>query len=160
MYLLPLLAFGLLLNVNQLEARSSFHDPFGRDSIWSPFALLDDTAGFPEIMTRTNSSGINMYEDEEHIVVQASLPGLELDEIDITFERGSLGIRGEKKYEENNKERNYYHKCSNNYAYNIQIPRKIDESKDPIASYKNGLMTVVFDKAESSKPKKIKIQSK
>jgi HSP20 family protein len=101
-----------------------------------------------------------MYEDAGHVVVEANLPGVDPEAVDVTYDRGKLLIRAERESKKENQERNYYHKSMNSFAYNIEIPSNVDESKNPLAEYKNGLMTIKFEKSETSKPKKIKVEKK
>ena len=44
-------------------------------------------------------SGLSVSEDENHVFVEAALPGLKADEIEMTFDKGILWIKAEKKEE-------------------------------------------------------------
>lgn len=160
--ILPLIAFGFLVHSAPLNARDASAKEVvnSNQSFWSPFALLEEANKFPSFASIGAASGLSMYEEADHLVVQANLPGLEAEEIEVTFDRGSLHIKGERREEKKKDDRNYYHKSRNAFAYNVEIPSNIDESKSPTAEYKNGLMTITFEKSESAKPKKIKIQKR
>lgn len=43
------------------------------------------------------SKGLSIYEDRDHVFVEASLPGIPSENIDISFENCRLSIKGEKK---------------------------------------------------------------
>ncbi|MDR3623579.1 MAG: Hsp20/alpha crystallin family protein [Chlamydiales bacterium] len=123
----------------------------------SPFALVDSdfwTGDFAK------SSGLSVSEDKSHVYVEAALPGLKSDNIEVSFEKGVLWVKGEKKEEEKDKEKKFYRKASSSFSYRVAIPGQIDEKKEPEAVYKDGVMRVTFAKAQVSQPKKIQIKSK
>lgn len=160
--LLSLILLGSLFATGPIYAKEgSVRDLVNSSqSTWNPFALLEQASHFPSFSNLGGTSGITMYEDEAHVVVEANLPGVDLESVDVTYDRGRLLIRAERESEKEGKDRSYYHKSMNSFAYNIEIPSNIDESKNPLADYKNGLMTIRFEKSEGSKPKKIEVQKK
>jgi HSP20 family protein len=105
---------------------------------------------------QSNQGGLTVSEDDQCVYVSASLPGVDEKDIDITFDKGVLWIKGETKLVE--EKRKYYRKASSNFAYSISIPGDINSSIEPDATYKNGVMTVVFTKTPQSQPKKIAIK--
>lgn len=90
------------------------------------------------------STGLSIYEDENHVFVEAFLPGIPSDKIKLSFDSGCLSIEGEKKEEEIN--RKYHKKASSSFYYSTAVPSYIDESKEPEATYKDGVMKVKFFK--------------
>src|SRR5690349_1668784 len=87
------------------------YDPFGRamslrqmmDSLLSDaFVMPRDSQGSP-----AGSAPLDMYEEGDTLVVEAGLPGIKPEDIDVNVERGMLTIRGESKSENEHKERNY-----------------------------------------------------
>ncbi len=107
----------------------------------------------------TNMSGLSISEDDTKIYIEASLPGIDPNNIDITFQDGNLWVRGEEKEEEKDKERKYYRQASRAFSYRIAVPGDIDNSIDPSATYKHGVMTIAFMKSPKSQPKKIQVKS-
>jgi HSP20 family protein len=99
---------------------------------------------------------VSLSEDKEHVFVEAALPGLKESEIEVTFEKGILWIRGEKKEEEDNKK--YHYRASRSYSYHIALPETIDTKKEINAKYEKGILHVTFDKAEGEVAKKITIK--
>lgn len=111
---------------------------------------------FPSWLEEGQESGLTISEDDKNVYVEASLPGLKPEEIEVTFERGVLWIRGEKKEEE--KRKKYYRKASSTFSYRVHVPGAIDEQKEPDATYKDGIMKVSFSKTNGAKARKIKIK--
>jgi len=92
----------------------------------------------------SQSMGLSIYEDKNHVFVEASLPGIPSDKIELSFDNGRLSIEGKKKEEE--KDRKYHKKSSSSFYYSAVIPSYVDEQKEPEATYKEGVMTIKFFK--------------
>lgn len=104
-------------------------------------------------------SGLSVSEDDTHVYVEAAVPGLKSDEIEMTFDQGILWIKGEKKEETEDKTKKYYRKALSSFSYRISVPGNIDLSSQPSATYKNGVLRVTFVKTSKSQPKKIPIKT-
>lgn len=104
-------------------------------------------------------SGLSVSEDEDNVYVEAAVPGLKPDDIEISYNQGILWIKGEKKEETDGKSKKFYRKAMSAFSYRVAIPGAIDESKPPEASYKHGMIHVAFAKAKLNQPKKIPIKS-
>lgn len=125
---------------------------FNFPSIWN-----DDEDLMP--LTSNASSGLSISEDDKNIYVEASVPGIDPKNIDITFHDGNLWINGETKEEESDKIRKYYRQATKSFSYRVAVPGEIDQNQEPIATYKHGVMKVAFVKSPQSQPKKIQIKT-
>lgn len=105
----------------------------------------------------TNTSGLSISEDDERVYVEAQMPGLETEDIEVTYHKGELWLRGQKKEEEENKKKKYYRYASTNFNYRFSVPGDVDEQEEPYAEYKNGVMKVTFNKLAEEQPKKITV---
>ncbi len=119
-------------------------------SIWND----DDTW----LTSPTSPSGLSVFEDDKKIYIEASLPGIDPKNIEITFQDGYLWIRGESKEEDKDKTKKYYRQASKSFSYRVAVPGDIDNSSDPAATYKHGIMTVAFMKSPKAQPKKIQVK--
>lgn len=104
-------------------------------------------------------SGISVSEDEKNVYVAAALPGVDEKNIDITFNKGILWIKGETREEETDKKRKYYRRATGSFSYRVAVPGEIDLAVEPEAVFKNGVMTVQFSKSPQSQPRKISVKS-
>jgi len=123
-----------------------------------PFSLfenVDDDWDFHEF---TSPSGLTVYEDDQHVYIEAALPGIKIEEIDMIFDKGVLWIKADKKEESEDKKKKYYRKAISSFSYRIAVPGDIDESKEPDATCSNGILKVAFSKTKQSTPKKIPIK--
>ena len=113
--------------------------------------------GWPEHFSEP--SGLSVYEDDKYVTIEAAIPGLEPDEIDMTFDKGILWIKGEKKAAPENTTRKYYRKALSFFSYRIAVPGNVDEDHAPEATCEHGVLQVVFTKAVLSEPRKILIRN-
>jgi HSP20 family protein len=125
-----------------------------------PFPFLSDEEQKALSAPFANGSNLSVYEDDKAVYVEAALPGLNTNEIEVTFQKGVLSIQGNKKEEQEDKKRKYYRKASTMYSYQVAIPGNIDESQEPQAEFKNGIMKITFVKQKKAEPKRIPIKNK
>ncbi len=102
---------------------------------------------------------VDMVENKDDFIVKASIPGINPEDLDISYADDTLTIKGEVKSDNEVKE-NQYHLRERRYgsfARSITLPIKI--IGDAIeASYQNGIVTLRLPKAEEVKPKRIAIK--
>jgi HSP20 family protein len=107
-----------------------------------------------------SSTGVSLYEDKDHLYVELAVPGLVSDEIQISFEKGVLWVKGESKKTEDKekKEIKYHFTSSQSFSYRVPLPAKVDEAQTPNAKLKNGVLKVIFEKARATRPQHIQIK--
>lgn len=103
------------------------------------------------------SPACNTYEDERSYWVQAALPGLRREDIEIVVEDQVLTIKGERK-EEASKDRSYFVREFNRGSFDrsFKLPNTADQGK-VTATYQDGVLTVELPKREETKPRRITI---
>lgn len=101
-------------------------------------------------------NGLSVSEDEKNVYVEAAVPGIDPAEVEVTFDKGVLTIRAEKKEEEKGK--TYQRHATRSFFYRA-APEDVDQKKEPQAICKNGVMTVTFAKVPEAKPKKIAVKT-
>ena len=102
---------------------------------------------------------INILEKENAVLITADLPGLSAADVEVTVDRGSLVIRGERKLDET-AEGETYHRVERLYGSferSFKLPNSIDSSKIE-ARFRNGEMVLTLPKREESKPRTVKIE--
>ncbi len=120
--------------------------------------LTDDFLG--ESFNEIETQNVSISEDDTHYFVEANVPGLAEEDIELSLNEGVLWIKGEKNEEVENKKRKYYSKTTRSYSYRIAVPGDIDESVEPEATYKDGVIAISFPKAKKAEPKKISVKRK
>lgn len=151
---------------------------------WEPFAslrdemdrLFDDFAlrwpmgplarhGWPTPMRgwTTAAPAVDVVDLEKEIQVRAELPGMADKDVDVEISDKMLTIRGEKKEEreEGEKEGRYYlsERRYGSFERSLRIPAGADQDKAN-ARFSNGVLTITFPKTAKAlkKPKKVKVK--
>lgn len=132
-------------------------DPFTQKFLTLPSAFLNDDENW--LTTHNTASNVAVSEDEKNVYVEAGLPGIDPKDVDITFEKGYLWIKGEAKETEEDKKRKYYRHATRSFSYRIAIPGDIDLNAEPTATNDHGVTKVTFAKAAKAQPKKIQIKT-
>lgn len=126
---------------------------FPMDSHWENFPFRFDDES---VSIASHSSGLSVYEEGNHVVVEAALPGVESEDIEVSQTHGFLLIEGEKKEEE--KKRKYYRQAVRFFNYRVPLPEKVDMSAEPETAFKDGVMKISFKKGKN-KGKSIPIKN-
>ena len=103
---------------------------------------------------------VNVWFNDEGLVVSAEMPGVKSDDLDINVQRDNLTISGILGSEELPEEAVYHRKerGSGQFSRTIQMPFSVNPDKVE-ASFKQGVLTIRLPRVEAEKPKKIKIKS-
>ena len=104
------------------------------------------------------SSGLTVSEDDGHVYVEAAVPGIDPDKLEVTYDKGVLWIRGSEEQKSEDKGRKYYRQASNSFSYRIVVPGNVDEAAEPDVVCKNGIMKVTFIKVPETQPKKLTVR--
>lgn len=108
--------------------------------------------------TNSEPSGLGISEDKDSVIIEAALPGLKENEIEISIEKGILFIKGDRNQTEEDKEKKIYRRTAHSFSYRVPLPTQIDEHKEPVASYNDGLLYIKFAKSKQAESKKIVIK--
>jgi len=103
---------------------------------------------------------VNIWANEDNVLVTSELPGYEKDEVDISLAGDVLKINGTRKAPECG-ENDCFHRQERNYGVfsrEFQMPYAVDTTKVD-ATFHNGVLNISLHRAEETKPKKIKIIS-
>ena len=104
---------------------------------------------------------VNVREDDGHVIAEVELPGMSEKDIEVTVNRDTLRISGEKKQKEETKEENYYCMESSYGSFDrlVDLPTEVDEEKAE-AQFNKGVLTVKMPKSREAKTKSKKIPVK
>ena len=128
---------------------NSLFDDFFYPSVWEDFhSSLSDW-----------NPTVDIYENDDQIVVKADLPGVEKKDIHVDVKNNMLTIKGERSSESESKKQNFYHRerALGKFERSLTLPSKVDTEKIN-ASYKDGVLKIEIPKPESQKPKHITVQ--
>ncbi|MCC5814622.1 MAG: Hsp20/alpha crystallin family protein [Leptospira sp.] len=131
-------------------------------SIWRDFDKLNEAITRSFLETSSLSSSVypplNVYTKEDEAFVQAFLPGVSREEIDLSVKENVLTIKGKKMEEELSEGTEVHIReiYSGEFTRSLELPFRIDAEK-VTADYKDGVLGILVPRAEEDKPKKIKI---
>lgn len=102
---------------------------------------------------------VDVFESDNHeFVIKAELPDMKRDDINVTFENGTLTLSGERRAEyETSRDR--FHRIERqhgSFSRSFTLPATVDASRIA-ASYKDGVLTVRVPQREDAKPKQIAV---
>lgn len=102
---------------------------------------------------------LDAYVTPEEIVIVANVPGVKPDSVEIMIEGDTLTVRGERPAPLENVDYVMQERPFGKFqrTLNINIPVDADKAE---ARYDNGLLTLVIPKAETIRPRTIKVESK
>ncbi len=125
---------------------------------WNFPTFLDDE----EFSDLTVTEGLDVYETDNDVVVEAAVPGLREKDVNVTFEDGVLRINGRREEtEEEKQKKKVVHRLQkiSAFDYTATLPRPIDGAKIE-AEIDNGVLIVKAPIAPEAKPKKITVKAR
>jgi HSP20 family protein len=103
---------------------------------------------------------LNVREDAQAFHVEAEVPGLKLEDVEVTFMDGELSIRGERKdLPVEGAEYHLRERRVGSFGRTVRLPVDVDADRI-LASMEDGILTLTLPKAEAAKPRKISVQRK
>jgi HSP20 family protein len=101
---------------------------------------------------------VDIYDNDENIVITAELPGIDKEDIVIDVKDGVLSLKGERSSENEVKEKTYYRRerTFGKFERIFRLPADIDPEKIS-ADYKDGVLKIDIPKPEEQKPKQITV---
>ena len=139
----------------------------GELSPWAPLRdlegqfnrLFGELARDYDLFDRGWAPAVDLKENEQEYTLEADLPGMKKDEIEITVMDNAITLKGERKHETETKEKDY-HRVERRYGSferTFEIPGGFDADKIA-ARFDNGVLKVTLPKREEAKPKQIDVK--
>ena len=127
-----------------------------------PLARLFDTffgdMQGEEVSNRGWVPPVDIQETEDGYKLQAELPGLTKEDIQITLENNVLRLSGERKLEKDVRKESYHRieRTYGTFSRAFALPQQVN-GEGVHAAFENGVLTITVPKAEQAKPRKISI---
>jgi len=122
-------------------------------------SLFQDFAGDNQAVTAASfAPAVDVYENGEKVVLKLDIPGIKEEDLDIRVENQTLTVRGERKFESEEKEENF-HRIERRYGSFFRaftLPSTVDTDSAQ-ASYNAGVLKLELSKKPEAQPKQIKI---
>jgi len=114
--------------------------------------------GDSPLTTASFVPAVDIYEDSKKVVLKLEVPGIEEKDLDVRVENNTLTVKGERKFEKEEKEENF-HRIERRYGTffrSFTLPSTVD-SEHINASYTNGILKLELSKKPEAQPKQIKV---
>jgi HSP20 family protein len=122
----------------------------------SLFRDLND--GDDALTTASFVPAVDIYEDALKVVLKLEVPGIEEKDLDVRVENHTLTVKGERKFEAEEKEQNF-HRIERRYGSFYRaftLPSTVD-TENVKAKYAAGVLKLELAKKAEAQPKQIKI---
>ena len=106
------------------------------------------------------SPSVDIYENKDNIVLEAELPGMKSEDVNISIENNILTISGERKFEKKDDSDNF-HRVERGYGSftrSFTLPPTVS-SENATAEFENGILHLTLAKREEAKPRRIEIKA-
>ena len=132
---------------------------------WDPFRQLERVSRLFDLRDRDGGEmavrrfEVDVREDEEHYFIEANLPGVSKENVDLTVEDGVLTISAQNERDEERKDENFHirEREIGKFSRSFRLPSEVD-TESVNATLSNGVLTVTLDKAETARPRKITVK--
>jgi HSP20 family protein len=125
-----------------------FSDFFGRE--WTPDEFAFRGRGMP---------ALNVWEDEQNLYAEAEVPGLTMDDLDLTVVGGELTIRGERKgFEQEGVVHHRREREVGTFSRVVRLPVEVDVDRVQ-ANLEHGVLRITLPKSAGARPRKIEVKS-
>jgi HSP20 family protein len=118
----------------------------------------DFNEGESPVATASFVPAVDIYEDDKKVVLKLEVPGIEQKDLDVSVENHTLTVKGERKFESEEKEQNF-HRIERRYGSFYRaftLPSTVD-AQNVNASYNAGVLKLELAKKPEAQPKQIKI---
>ena len=128
------------------------------NSIFTEFARPEGESN--ELSAGNFVPAVDVYEDEQHLTLKFEVPGIKPEDLDIRVEGRMLTVRGERKWNNEQKEENY-HRIERRYgsfARSFTLPATVD-TENIQAQSEHGVLELTLSKRPEAKPKQIQVKA-
>lgn len=127
------------------------------NSIFQDFARPEE--GSESLALGNFVPAVDVYEDAEKLVLKLEVPGIRREDLDIRVEGRTLTVKGERKFESEEKEENF-HRIERRYGSFVRsftLPSTVNTEKVD-ATAADGVLSISFAKKPEAQPKQIQVQ--
>jgi HSP20 family protein len=101
---------------------------------------------------------VDVYEDAQKVVLKLEVPGIEEKDLDVRVENRTLTVKGERKFEKEEKEENFHRieRRFGSFYRAFTLPQTVD-TENVDAKYEAGVLKLELKKKPEAQPKQIKV---
>src|SRR2546428_4327021 len=117
--------------------------------------------GSDEALTTSNfAPPVDVYEDEHNITLKIEVPGIDEKDINVTIENNTLTVRGERRFEKDEKEENFHRveRMYGSFTRSFTLPNTVDPEQVS-AYYEKCVLKIRLSKKAEGNPKLLKLNT-
>src|SRR5678816_1634486 len=101
---------------------------------------------------------VDIFEDKEHLILEAELPGMKREDFEISVENNVITLSGERKFEKKTEGDNYHRveRSYGSFTRSFTLPQSVT-AEGATADFEGGVLRVALPKREETKARKIEI---
>jgi HSP20 family protein len=121
--------------------------------------IFNDFAAAPDSSSASFVPAVDVYEDPDKLVLKLEIPGVKQEDLDIRLENQTLVIKGERKFEADEKAENFHRieRRFGSFVRSFTLPQTVD-TEHVTATADNGVLTITLPKKAEAQPKQIRVQ--
>lgn len=112
-----------------------------------------------EIARGAWSPNVDIFENKDQLVLEAELPGLKPEDVNVSIENNVLTIHGERRFEKRDEGDNFHRveRAYGSFTRSFTLPPTVS-SENVNAMFDNGVLRLTLAKREEAKPRRIEIK--
>lgn len=141
------------------------YDPFRelralQDEVNRAFSGSLSRGNEPGMMRGAWNPSVDIFENKDQIVLEAELPGMNPEDVNISIENNVLTLHGERKFEKKSDGDNFHRveRSYGSFTRSFTLPPTVS-SENAEASFDNGVLRLSLAKREEAKPRRIEIKA-
>ncbi|HEY3027106.1 MAG TPA: Hsp20/alpha crystallin family protein [Pyrinomonadaceae bacterium] len=105
------------------------------------------------------SPSVDIFENKDHIVLEAELPGMNREDFELSVENNVITLRGERHFEKKDDTDNYHRveRAYGSFTRSFTLPQTVS-AEGANAEYRNGVLRVTLPKREEAKARRIEVK--
>ena len=113
-----------------------------------------------EVLRGAWSPQVDIFENKNEIVIEAELPGMKAEDVNISIENNILTLHGERKFEKKDEQDNFHRveRSYGSFTRSFTLPPTVS-SENANAEFENGVLRLTLAKREEAKPRRIEIKA-
>ena len=141
------------------------YDPFRelrslQDEVNRVFSSNLNRSGEPGLGRGAWNPSVDIFENKDQIVLEAELPGISPEDVNISIENNVLTIHGERRFEKKDDGDNFHRveRSYGSFTRSFTLPPTVS-SEGVNANFDNGVLRLELAKREEAKPRRIEIKA-
>jgi HSP20 family protein len=144
-----------MMNIVKINELRNLQDEMNRLFSFS----FPRSANQEDIVRGAWTPSVDIFENQDKIILEAELAGMKPEEVDISIENNVITLKGERKFEKT-EDKDNYHRVERSYGSFVRsftLPRTV-VSDEAEANFENGILSITLPKREEAKARKIEIK--